>query len=288
MAEKNVAALSSLVTKHEATLLTGWMRSQIDAGSLLSGQIKEDELTDQSRRFLSEFAKALKSGQVDDITGPAWSAVRDLLDGLSRSRALQGFTLSETATFIFSMKEPLFTLLRDEIKDAQQLADLTWTVTKLIDKLGLYTVEVSAQSRNEMIKRQADELLELSTPVVELWDKIVALPLIGTLDSERAQTVMENLLNHIVKSRAQIAIIDITGVPTVDTLVAQHLIKTVSASRLMGADCIISGIRPQIAQTIVHLGLQLNVVSKATMADAFALALKRTEQVIGHAAAKPV
>jgi rsbT co-antagonist protein RsbR len=288
MAEKNVAALSSLVTKHEATLLTGWMRRQIDAGSLLSGQIKEDELTDQSRRFLSEFAKALKSGQVDDITGPAWSAVRDLLDGLSRSRALQGFTPSETATFIFSMKEPLFTLLRDEIKDTQQLADPTWTVTKLIDKLGLYTVEVSAQSRNEMIKRQADELLELSTPVVELWDKIVALPLIGTLDSERAQTVMENLLNHIVKSRAQIAIIDITGVPTVDTLVAQHLIKTVSASRLMGADCIISGIRPQIAQTIVHLGLQLNVVSKATMADAFALALKRTEQVIGHAAAKPV
>jgi rsbT co-antagonist protein RsbR len=288
MAEKNVAPLSSLVSKHEATLLTGWMRSQIDAGSLLSGQIKEDELTDQSGRFLSEFAKALKSGQVDDITGPAWSAVRDLLDALSRSRALQGFTPSETATFIFSMKEPLFTLLCDEIKDAQQLADLTWSVTKLIDKLGLYTVEVSAQSRNEMIKRQADELLELSTPVVELWDKIVALPLIGTLDSERTQTVMENLLNHIVKSRAQIAIIDITGVPTVDTLVAQHLIKTVSASRLMGADCIISGIRPQIAQTIVHLGLQLNVVSKATLADAFALALKRTEQVIGHAAAKPV
>jgi rsbT co-antagonist protein RsbR len=282
MAEKNVAALSSLVTKHEATLLTGWMRSQVDAGSLLSGQIKEDELTDQSRCFLSEFAKALKSGQVDDIAGPAWSAVRDLLDGFSRSRALQGFTPSGTATFIFSMKEPLFALLRDEIKDAQQLADLTWTVTKLIDKLGLYTVEVFAQSRNEMIKRQADELLELSTPVVELWDKIVALPLIGTLDSERTQTVMENLLDHIVKSRAQIAIIDITGVPTVDTLVAQHLIKTVSASRLMGADCIISGIRPQIAQTIVHLGLQLDVVSKATMADAFALALRRTGQVISR------
>ena len=160
-------------------------------------------------------------------------------------------------------------------------------MTKLLDKLGLYTVEVYAQNRNEMIKRQADELLELSTPVVELWDKILLLPLIGTLDSERTQTVMENLLNHIVKSRTQIAIIDITGVPTVDTLVAQHLIRTVSAARLMGADCIISGIRPQIAQTIVHLGLQLDVVSKATMADAFALALKRTEQVIGRAATKP-
>jgi rsbT co-antagonist protein RsbR len=176
--------------------------------------------------------------------------------------------------------------LRDEIKAAQQLANLTWTVTKLLDKLGLYTVEVYAQSRDELIKRQAHELLELSTPVVELWDKIILLPLIGTLDSDRTQTVMENLLNYIVKARAEIAIIDITGVPTVDTQVAQHLIK-VSAARLMGADCIISGIRPQIAQTIVHLGLQLDVVSKATMADAFALALKRTEQVVGRAAAKP-
>ena len=178
--------------------------------------------------------------------------------------------------------------MRDEIKAAQQLANLTWTVTKLVDKLGLYTVEVYAQSREGMIKRQSQELLELSTPVVELWDKILALPLIGTLDSERTQTMMANLLDHIVKLRAQIAIIDITGVSTVDTQVAQHLIKTVSAARLMGADCIISGIRPQIAQTIVHLGLQLDVVSKATMADAFALALKRTELVIGRAAAKPV
>jgi len=280
---------SSLVTKHEAALLTGWMRTQIDAGSLRSGKIVEDELTDQSRRFLSEFSKALKSGQSDDITGPAWSAARDLLGEISRSRALLGFTPSETATFIFSVKEPLFTLLRGELKgDAQQLADLTWTVTKLLDKLGLYTVEVYAQSREGILKRQSLELLELSTPVVELWDKIIAVPLIGTLDSERTQTVMENLLNHIVKSRAQIAIIDITGVPTVDTLVAQNLIKTVSASRLMRAECIISGIRPQIAQTIVHLGLQLDVVSKATMADALALALKRTEQAMGRAAAKPV
>jgi rsbT co-antagonist protein RsbR len=163
----------------------------------------------------------------------------------------------------------------------------TWTVTKLLDALGLYTVEVYSQSREGLIKRQTQELLELSTPVVELWDKILVLPLIGTLDSERTQTVTANLLDHIVKSRAQIAIIDITGVPTVDTLVAQHLIKTVSAARLMGADCIISGIRPQIAQTIVHLGLQLDVVSKATMADAFALALRRTEQVVSRALISP-
>ncbi len=234
MAETDVAALSGLITKREATLLTTWLRNQVDAGSLRSGQIKEDELTDQSQRFLREFVNALKSGQVDEITGPAWSAARDLLGEISGSRALQGFTPTETATFVFSLKAPLFALLRDEIKGAQQLSDLTWTVTKLLDKLGLYTVEVYAQSRNEMIKRQAGELLELSTPVVELWDKIILLPLIGTLDSERTQTVMENLLNHIVKARAEIAIIDITGVPNVDTLVAQHLIKTVSAARLMG------------------------------------------------------
>jgi rsbT co-antagonist protein RsbR len=186
------------------------------------------------------------------------------------------------------MKEALFTLLRQQIKDdPQELADEIWIATKLIDKLGLYTTEIYQQSRNDIIRRQSQELLELSTPVVELWDKIVALPLIGTLDSERTQTVMENLLNHIVKSGAEIAIIDITGVPTVDTLVAQHLIKTVSAARLMGADCIISGIRPQIAQTIVHLGLQLDVVSKATMADAFRLALKRTGQQVDQLSAKP-
>jgi rsbT co-antagonist protein RsbR len=186
------------------------------------------------------------------------------------------------------MKEPVFTLLRNEIKDrAQQLADLTWAVTKVLDKLGLYTVEVYARTREEVIKRQTQELIELSTPVVELWDKIILVPLIGTLDSERSQVVMENLLNYIVKSRAEIAIIDIMGVPTVDTQVAQHIVKTISATRLMGADCIISGIRPQIAQTIVHLGLQLDVISKATMADAFALALKRTKQTVGRVAGSP-
>jgi rsbT co-antagonist protein RsbR len=181
------------------------------------------------------------------------------------------------------MKEPLFALLREEVKgDPKRLADQIWTVTKLLDKLGLYTAEVYAQSREDIVRRQGQELLELSTPVVELWDKIILVPLIGVLDSERTQVVMERLLNHVVKSRAEIAVMDITGVPTVDTQVAQHLVKTVSAARLMGADCIISGLRPQIAQTIVHLGLQLDVVSKATMADAFALALQRTGQVVNR------
>ena len=189
--------------------------------------------------------------------------------------------LSETATFVFSLKEPLFALLRQKIgKDPDRLAHEIWLATLLLDKLGLYTVEAFQKSREEIIARQQQELLELSTPVVRLWEGILALPLIGTLDSARTQTVMENLLEEIVSTGAEIAVIDITGVPTVDTLVAQHLIKTVAAARLMGADCIISGIRPQIAQTIVHLGLDLGVISKATMADAFALALRRLGKAV--------
>jgi rsbT co-antagonist protein RsbR len=288
MVASPTSRIANLLEKHQSKLLAAWLERQLTSGSLRSGQIKEDELRQQSQRFLREFLGGLKSAHADDVTGPNWSPARELLGEFSRSRALQGYTPSETATFIFSLKEPLFNLLREELKDdAQALGDEIWTATKLIDKLGLYTAEIYQQSRDEIIKRQAQELLELSTPVVELWHKILALPLIGTLDSERTQTVMENLLNHIVKSGAEIAIIDITGVPTVDTLVAQHLIKTVSAARLMGADCIISGIRPQIAQTIVHLGLQLDVVSKATMADAFALALKRTGQSVTRVAARP-
>ena len=293
MAASARSMIPALLVRHEREVLASWMESQIAAGSLRSGQIKENDLRDQSQRFLREFVEALESAEMDDptgedLTGAAWSSVRELLGDISRSRAAQGFTPSQTATFVFSLKEPLFTILRDEIKDdAGKLAEEMWTATRLVDKLGLYTTEVYQRSRDDIIKRQARELLELSTPVVQLWDKILALPLIGTLDSERTQTVMENLLNHIVRSGAEIAIIDITGVPTVDTLVAQHLIKTVSAARLMGADCVISGIRPQIAQTIVHLGLQLDVISKATMADAFALALKRTGQVVSRAQIKP-
>jgi rsbT co-antagonist protein RsbR len=289
MATISSTSIPTLLLKNEAKVLSSWTDRQISAGSLRSGQIKEGELKQQSQHFLREFVQSLKSGVLDDINGDAWRGTRHVLEEISRSRAVQGFTPSETATFVFSLKEPLFTLLRQHVRDdPQALADEIWIATKLLDSLGLFTTEVYQESRNEIIKRQAAELLELSTPVVELWDKIVALPLIGTLDSERTQTVMENLLNHIVQSGAEIAIIDITGVPTVDTLVAQHLIKTVSAARLMGADCIISGIRPQIAQTIVHLGLQLDVVSKATMADAFELALKRTGQNIGRKSTKSV
>jgi rsbT co-antagonist protein RsbR len=184
--------------------------------------------------------------------------------------------------FVFSLKQPIFDALRDEkgIPPAA-LAEEIWNTSLLLDRLGLASVEAYQKSRDEVIGRQQEELLELSTPVVQLWSGILALPLIGTLDSARTQVVMESLLQRIVETNASIAIIDITGVPMVDTLVAQHLLKTIAAARLMGADCIISGIRPQIAQTIVHLGVELNtVVTKATLADAFAVALKRTGQAV--------
>jgi rsbT co-antagonist protein RsbR len=230
-----------------------------------------------SREFLGAMRESLQGG--GDTASEGWSNVRDILGGFSSDRATHGYSPSETATFVFSLKQPVFTRLREEVGEGAALADALWSATILIDRLGLFTTEAFQKSREAVIARQQRELLELSTPVVELWTGILALPLIGTLDSNRTQVVMESLLDKIVESRAQIAIIDITGVPTVDTLVAQHLMKTVAAARLMGADCIISGIRPQIAQTIVHLGVDLSMVAtKSTMHEAFALALKRTGQ----------
>ena len=202
-----------------------------------------------------------------------------MLEGFSHTRGLQGFTPSETASFVFSLKSPLFSALRKSENNAAELVENMLSADLLLDNLGLYTTEVYQRSREEVIRRQQEEMLELSTPVVQLWEGIVALPLIGTLDSARTSVVMETLLQTIVQTRSELAIIDITGVPTVDTLVAQHLLKTVAAARLMGADCIISGIRPQIAQTMVHLQIDLSAVTtKATMADALRFALKRTRQ----------
>src|ERR1700722_11505366 len=273
-------AFATLVEKHQKTLLKDWLAAQKRDGTSRDPGA-DPASADLARQFLDRLRKGAAGGRFDDITGPDWAPMLEVLEDFSRARASQGFNPTETAVFVFSLKEPLFDMLRREIgADAEQLGRLTWAVTRLLDALGLYTIECVARTREEVIGRQQQELLELSTPVVELWDGILALPLIGTLDSARTQIVMENLLERIVESGAEIAIIDITGVPTVDTLVAQHLIKTISAARLMGADCILSGIRPQIAQTIVHLGLELNVVSKATMADALRLALRRTEKVI--------
>jgi rsbT co-antagonist protein RsbR len=277
-ANRNV--ILSLIDRHFQSLLAGWQASLARDTGIGSPQ-RGTDAAEFATRFLAELRQYLATGQLDDIRTTEWTPLRNLLDDLSRTRVIQGFSPSETAMFVFSLKEPLFELLGRELgNNAEELAQQIWTTTQLIDMLGLYTIESYAKTREEVIVRQQQELLELSTPVVELWDGILALPLIGTLDSARTQIVMESLLQRIVTSGAEIAIIDITGVPTVDTLVAQHLIKTISAARLMGADCILSGIRPQIAQTIVHLGLELNVVSKATMADALGLALRRSGKTV--------
>ena len=269
--------LPEIVKTHEQAILQEWMQHQIESTGTRRDLMSEAELQRQSRDFLNAFTRATETGRLDDVHGMSWAPVREMLNRVSQSRALQGFSPSETATFVLSLKQPLFRQLRENVPDANRLVDEIWATTALIDALGLYTTESYHAARNEIIARQQQEMLELSTPVVTLWQGILALPLIGTLDSARTQVVMENLLHRIVETGSLIAILDITGVPTVDTLVAQHLLKTVAAARLMGADCIISGIRPQIAQTIVHLGVDLNAVTtKATLADAFAIALKRT------------
>jgi rsbT co-antagonist protein RsbR len=275
MADK--LTIAAILQKRRDEIQTQWVQELATAASSKSGQVARDDLRRQADDFLKVFNEAIRTGRTDAIEGPEWAEVRRFLEELSRERVLAGFTSDETATFIFSLKKPLFEALKKEsLADAQQFADNVWATTVLLDKLGLHTIKTFQRAREDVINRQQQELLELSTPVVKLWDGILALPMIGTLDSSRTQIVMESLLQKIVDTESQIAILDITGVPTVDTLVAQHLLKTVTALRLMGAECIISGVRPQIAQTIVHLGVDLQgVTTKANLADALSLAMKR-------------
>lgn len=259
----------------EAQLATSW-RSDLEASGA-TRNLKAEDIDQQTRDFLRLLTSVLEKGASQSITASEWEETRQFLEKLSHQRALAGQDSQQTANFIFALKGPLFAVLQD-VYAAQPvlLAEQLWELSQLLDLLGLHTIRTFQKSRESVIKRQQEELLELSTPVVKLWDGVLALPMIGTLDSQRTQVVMESLLQRIVDTGSEIAIIDITGVPTVDTLVAQHLLKTVTAIRLMGADCIISGVRPQIAQTIVHLGLDLQgVVTKANLADALALALRR-------------
>ncbi|GAB3466513.1 STAS domain-containing protein [Massilia terrae] len=271
------ARIGQLIQEHQADIGAEWI-GQLEALTLRSNSVSKEQLRVHCQQFLQAFAMATRAGNLDDIDHRSWDEVRNLLADISSTRARAGSTPSETATFVFSLKQPLFARLRQGFEgNPEGLAAASWIINTLLDKLGLFTIEVFQKTRDQIIVRQQQELLELSTPVVKLWQGILALPLIGTLDSARTQVVMENVLQKIVDTGAAIAIIDITGVPMVDTLVAQHLMKTIAAARLMGADCIISGIRPQIAQTIVHLGVNLeDVVTKSTLADAFLVALERT------------
>ncbi|MFJ2709824.1 STAS domain-containing protein [Pseudomonas sp. NPDC087346] len=270
--------------KQQVQLLGDWIKGLEASGA--TRNLKEQDIHRETTEFLQLVITGLENDNGTNVVASGWDATRQFLEKLSHSRALLGQDSQQTASFIFALKGPLFTLLQSHYKkQPAQLAEQLWEISELLDAFGLHTIRTFQKSREAVIKRQQEELLELSTPVVKLWDGVLALPMIGTLDSQRTQVVMESLLQRIVDTGSEIAIIDITGVPTVDTLVAQHLLKTVTAIRLMGADCIISGVRPQIAQTIVHLGLDLQgVVTKANLADALKLALTR----LGISLGKPV
>jgi len=276
-----MSKLGEIVSRNEERVRAAWvtdMSNSVQRSDLIS----KVELEEQTRSLLRAIVQGATSDRPDDINGPAWAPAREMLQDISSSRARQGFTPSETATFVLSMKQPMFQSIRQELsKDQDEMFQTIWGASQLLDKLALLTTEAYTTTREELISRQQQELLELSTPVVKLWDGILALPIIGTLDSARTQVVMEELLQTVVATNSKFAIIDITGVPTVDTLVAQHLLKTITAARLMGAECIISGVRPQIAQTIVHLGINLeDVITKAKLSDAVALALQRSGRTV--------
>jgi rsbT co-antagonist protein RsbR len=275
MTTPSVSKWAKVLAKDSEALVKDWQREQKAAISARPDLMTDSELRRESVEFLDLLLAAVDDGASADISAEPWAPSREFLGDISRSRATQGFSPTETAAFVFSLKQPAFALLQAKLKDDAALLDEVWRFNVIIDKLGLYTTEVFQLSREDIIRRQQAEMLELSTPVVQLWEGILALPLIGTLDSERAEVIMENLLQGIVDKGSGVAIIDITGVPAVDTQVAQHLIKTVSAARLMGAQCIISGIRPLIARTMAHLGVDFEgVVTTASLADALAHAFR--------------
>lgn len=281
--------LAEIVSQNEERIRTEWVRDMAKSAQR-SDLISKAELEEQCRTLLNSVVSGIRTSGPTDISAPGWNVTRDFLQEISVSRARQGFSATEVAMFVLSLKQPLFSAIRRAASGSQdQMFEMVWTATELLDRLALLTTDAYIAAREELISRQQQELLELSTPVVKLWDDILALPIIGTLDSARTQVVMESLLQTVVATNSKFAIIDITGVPTVDTLVAQHLLKTITAARLMGAECIISGVRPQIAQTIVHLGINLeDVITKANLADAFALALKRSGRKIVREASAQV
>jgi rsbT co-antagonist protein RsbR len=282
------ARLAAILSKYESALVSDWVKGQAATSDHRGAPVKEAELRKECTEFLGLLKVAVAGGDGGELEGPRWNGVREMLAHISRTRAAGGASPSETASFIFSLKKPLFESIRRDVgSNGLALAEETWSANELLDKLGLYTTELHRKARDEVILRQQEELLELSTPVIKLWDGILALPMIGTLDSSRTQIVMETLLRKLVDTGSALAIIDITGVPTVDTQTAQHLLKTITAARLMGAECIISGIRPQIAQTIVHLGVDLgDVTTKATLADALALAFDKTGRAVTRVKAR--
>lgn len=268
MSSESIQMLCDVIIKNEKIILKVWLENLKNIGKETKKGLSASEIEKQAVDFFEIFLKSCKSKNVD-IHSSTWENTRDFLLTLSKNWAAVGVSSGQAARFVFSLKQAVFEVISKEQLNEELANDVIWDANILIDELGLFVIETYQKSREDIIKRQQQELLELSTPVVKIWNGILILPLIGTLDSARTQVVLENLLQSIVDTESSIAIIDITGVPTVDTLVAQHLLKTVAAARLMGTQCIISGIRPQIAQTMVHLGVTFSdVVTKATLADA--------------------
>ena len=273
------AAIAAIVQSEQEQVLSEWLAES----NLGSSKGSEQGRRADAKKVLKGFLEGiLANGEPERFEDHAWDALRQVLGELSAARAAQGASAGETSVFVLSMKKPFFSRLQGSFQnDVNALVGAIWWTSTLVDKMAQFTINTYQRTREEIINRQQQELLELSTPVIKLWEGVLAVPMIGTLDSNRTQLVMEALLQRIVDTGSELAIIDITGVPTVDTLVAQHLLKTVTAIRLMGAECIISGIRPQIAQTIVHLGIDLQgITTKATLADALSVALKTTGYVV--------
>ncbi|MEV7729361.1 STAS domain-containing protein [Streptomyces sp. NPDC087917] len=278
MADENVSdRLIGLLSVRGEDLSADWADKV--TGSL-GGRVSRAEVQRELQELYTALVAALGSGDLN-ARGEGFGEVRALLTELSRARARQGFSPTETAVSVFSLKEVLEPALAGKNSDVP--AYLRFAA--LLDSLGLFTIEVYTRTREELIAAQAEQLMELSTPVVKLWDGVIGVPLVGTLDSARTMVVMEKMLQALIDTGSEQAIIDITGVPAVDTEVAQHLLKTVVAARLMGAECTISGIRPQIAQTIVALGIDFgDIVTKATLADALRHALRRSGIAISRTA----
>ncbi|MCD9902327.1 STAS domain-containing protein [Streptomyces sp. MT29] len=268
--QDNKSDLAALLSADRERAVDQWIDSVVGS---LKGRISKAEVDRELRELYAALVEALTAGG-EDARGDNLSETRALLTELSRNRARQGFTPSETAISVLALKKAFEPALRDgTAEDTERYLRLS----RVLDDLALFTIETYTRTREEIISSQAAQLMELSTPVVKLWDGVIAVPLVGTLDSARTQVVMEKLLQALVDTGSEQAIIDITGVPAVDTQVAQHLLKTIVAARLMGAECTVSGIRPQIAQTIVALGIEFgDIVTKATLADALQLALKKS------------
>jgi len=264
-----------LLQKQKKSILEIWMKNQLSDEGLREDLISNEDLREQSEELVNALANNLSGNALDDLEADSWNPVIEILGGIAITRARQGFSPRETGRFVHSLKDALLEVLQNSIEEPKVLYQESMKIVKVMDSLSIVSFETFIKGREEVILRQTDEIAEISTPVIRVWDGILALPIIGTLDSSRTQIVMENLLQEIVETGSSIAILDISGVPAVDSLVAQHLIKTVSATRLMGAECIISGIRPEIAQTVVHLGIDLsNIITKASLASALAYAFR--------------